>query len=118
MSDVNVPESLEDVLADERGQAAVLKHNGHLHDAALINRICDRVAKAAGEYLTLIPEGDACLRTGKAISTLRNRFAEWEEQGLAKRIGKIRYYRLLILPPRANLSAAREEGRRAAGGTR
>jgi hypothetical protein len=107
-------DTLEQVLADERGQAQVLRHNGHGHDADLIERVCDRVSAAAEEYLRFLSEPDARLRTNRSQEYLRARFAEWEAQGHAYKKGTIRYYRMLVLPPRANLSAAREEGRRAA----
>lgn len=106
-------ETLESVLADERGQAAVLRHNGHAHDADLIERVCDRVAKSAEEYLRFLPEPDARLRTNRSQEYLRARYSDWESQGHAFKKGNLRYYRMLVLPPRANLSAAREEGRRA-----
>jgi hypothetical protein len=109
-----VPDSLEQVLADERGQAQVLRHNGHAHDADLIERVCDRVSRSAEEYLRFLSEPDARLRTNRSVEYLRNRFSEWESQGHAYKKGTTRYYRMLVLPPRANLSAAREEGRRAA----
>ena len=48
--------TLEDVLADERENARILAYNGHPHDAELIRRVCDRVAKAAVEYLEWVSE--------------------------------------------------------------
>ena len=108
-----------EVLGDERGQAAVLRANGHDHDAKIIERICDRFAEAAHEYLNFLSEGEAMLRTGKNERRLRHLYAELEPRGHAKRIGSTRYYRECMLEPRPNLSAAREAGRRAAaGGTR
>lgn len=106
--------TLEEVLADERGQAAVLDHNGHQHDADLIRRVCDRVADSAEEYLRFLEEGDAQLRSARSTEWLRGQYAKWEALGHAKKIGGKRYYRMLVIPQRANLSAAREEGRRAA----
>ena len=106
-------EALEEVLADERGQAQVLRHNGHSHDADLLERVCDRVSSAAEEYLRFLPEPDARLRTNRSQEFLRARYPEWEAQGHAFKKGNVRYYRMLVLPPRANLSAAREEGRKA-----
>jgi hypothetical protein len=107
-------DTLEQVLADERGDAAVLRKNGHGHDADLIERVCDRVSRAAEEYLRFVAEPDARLRTNRSQEYLRARYADWEAQGHAYKKGTMRYYRMLVLPPRANLSAAREEGRRAA----
>jgi hypothetical protein len=105
-----------EVLGDERGQAAVLRANGHDHDAKIIERICDRFAEAAHEYLNFMSEPEAMLRTGKSERQLRRLYAELEPRGHAKRIGSTRYYREVMLEPRANLSAAREAGRRAAAG--
>jgi AraC-like DNA-binding protein len=105
-----------EVLGDERGMAAVLEHNGHDHDAKLIRRICDRFAEAAHEYLNFMSEPEAQLRTGKSERQLRRLFVELEARGHAKRINGKRYFREVMLEPRANLSAAREAGRRAAAG--
>lgn len=109
-------EDVIEVLGDERGQAAVLEHNGHDHDARLIRRICDRFAEAAHEYLNFMSEADGMLRTGKSERQMRRLYAELEPRGHAKRISGTRYYRECMLEPRANLSAAREAGRRAAAG--
>lgn len=113
MSDTGI-RTLEQVLADWRSDARVLGSRGHRHDEKIILDICEDVAAAAEEYLRFIPEPDARLRTNRSQEFLRARFAEWEAQGHAYKKGNVRYYRMLVLPPRANLSAAREEGRRAA----
>jgi hypothetical protein len=105
-------EQLEQVLADERGQAQVLRHNGHKAEAEIIERVCDRVGSAAEEYLRFLWEDDAMLRSNRARDWFRSRFAEWEAEGNARKVGNRRYYRMLIVPRRANLSAAREEGKR------
>lgn len=109
-------EDVIDALADERGQAAVLEHNGHEHDARLIRRICDRFAEAAHEYIHFMSEAEAMLRTGDSERQLRRQYARLEPLGHAKKINGMRYYRECMLEPRANLSAAREAGRRAAAG--
>jgi len=105
--------TLEQVLADWRGDAQVLRTRGHEHDARIIDDITGEVSGAAEEYLRFLSEGDARLRTSKSVEWLRIRFPVWMEQGHAKKIGNVRYYRMVVLPPRANVSAAREEGRRA-----
>lgn len=109
-------EDLREVLADEVGQAAVLEHNGHEHDGRLIRRIVTRVSEAAHEYLNFLNEPEAMLRTGKSERQMRRLYAELEPRGHAKKLGAMRYYRECMLEPRANLSAAREAGRRAAAG--
>lgn len=105
-----------EVLGDERGQAAVLRANGHDHDAKIIERVCDRIYEAAFEYFNFMSEPEAMLRTGKSERQLRRLYAELEPRGHVKKIGAMRYYREVMLEPRANLSAAREAGRRAAAG--
>lgn len=107
-------ETLEQVLADERGDAAVLRRQGHAGQAEAIERICDRVSAAAEEYLRFVSEPQAKSRSNKSTEWLRARFPEWMAQGHAKKIGAVRYYRMIVVPMRANISAAREEGRRAA----
>lgn len=104
-------ENLEQVLADERGQAQVLRHNGHAHDADLIERVCDRVSSAAEDYLRFLEESDAQLRSNRSTDWLRSQFPKWEQQGNAKKVAGRRYYRMLVIPQRVNLSAAREEGK-------
>lgn len=101
-------ESLEDVLADERGQAAVLRHNGHGAEAEKIERVCERVARAMAEYLTWLSEDDAMLRSGKPAAFFRRQFPEWEAVGDAKKVGRRRYYRASRIPQGLDLHAVRE----------
>lgn len=105
--------SLEQVLADRRGDAAVLRRSGHVHEADLIERICEDVAEVAHEYVTWLTEGEAQLRSRRSPPWLRARFPEWERAGHARREGRTRLYRMLIVPRRADTAAAREAGRRA-----
>lgn len=107
-------EFLEDVIADERGQAAVLRMKGHAHDAELVERLCDRIAAAAVDHVTWISEADATMRSGNTSSYLRARYPELEAAGLAKLIGRKRYYRKCAIPQRRHEENAREAGRRAA----
>lgn len=105
--------TLEQVLADAREEAAVLKRAGHPVQAAGLDRLCDAVARAAEDYLTWLTEADARLQSGRSVEWLRGQFPRWLDQGLARMNGKKREYRALIIPRRANISAAREAGRRA-----
>lgn len=104
-------QTLEQVLADERGDAAVLRARGHAHDAELIESVCNKVAAAARDYLTMLPEADARLWSGKSTEWLRARFPEWAALGHAELRGRVRYYRAIVLPRRARVVAAREAGR-------
>lgn len=105
----------EEVLADKREDAAVLRRLGHEHDAKLIEGICDAFAAAAEDYLRWLGEGDAMLQSGWSVERLRRQFPAWERLGHAMYDEKKRrVYRQLIVPHRANTIAARERGRRAA----
>lgn len=114
-------DDLAQVLADARGEAAVLRRSGHQGQADSIERLCDRVTVAAEDYLRFIPEEDAVLRSGRSHTWFRSRFQEWEREGNARwehestrRRGRgRRMYRQLVVPHRANPTAAREAGRAA-----
>lgn len=106
--------SLEDVLADARGEAAVLRRAGYPIQAQAIERLCDAVADATEDYRTWLTESDARLQSGRSVEWLRGQFPRWLERGLVRMNGKKREYRALIVPRRANVSAAKAAGRRAA----
>ncbi len=104
--------SLEQVLADYRGEAAVLRMNGHKAQAESIERVCDDVARSLEAYLDWLEESEAMARSAKGVDFYRNRFSDWEAQGLAKWHGRRRYYRRIVVPRRANLEAARAQAER------
>jgi hypothetical protein len=103
---------LQQVITDWRGDAAVLKSRGHMSEAKLLETCADEAAAAAEDYLRFLSEPDAQLRSSRSKDWLRSQFPQWEQNGNAKKISGRRYYRMLVVPQRANLSAAREEGRR------
>ena len=112
------PRELEQVLADWRGDAQVLRRQGHDGEAEQIERFAVDVARAAEEYLRWLSEDEALLRSGRSRRWLRLLFPEWERAGHARRDRGRRVYRMLVIPQRANALAAREAGRRAALGGR
>ncbi len=105
--------TLEQVLADWRGDAQVLRRQGHTREAEQIERFAEDVGKSAHEYLTWLREDEAILRSARSRPWLRSQFPIWLEAGHARREGRARFYRMLIVPRRPNVSAAREAGRRA-----
>jgi hypothetical protein len=111
--DDEAPPPLEQVLADARGEAAVLRSHGHIAQAKTLELFADRVGKSMRAYLTTMSESEAALRSGWTPSRLRGRFAEWETGGFAMldKRGK-RRYRECIVPVRADRSAARLAGER------
>jgi hypothetical protein len=105
--------SLEQVLADVRGELPILRKHKQDALADALERLCKDVANAAEEYLLFVSETDAQLRTGRSLRWLRARFPEWERAGHGRWRSGHRQYRLLILPQRANPQAAYEAGKAA-----
>ena len=106
--------SLEAVLGAWRADAQVLRKRGRAHDADVMEQLAREVSDAATEYLTWLTETKAMRRSGQKAGWLRARFPAWERQGHARREGRERTYRMVVVPHRANVEAARENGRRAA----
>lgn len=90
-------ERLEDVLASVRADADVLKRLGHPNEAAHLAGVCDRVERAAVEFLTWIGEPDACVMAGHQVPWLRSRFPALEARGHAEIRRGRRYYRECVL---------------------
>ena len=108
--------SLEQVLADAREEAAILKRNGHVTQAQSMARLCDDVARAAEPWLRKLTEADAHTKSGRSIRWLRAMAPQWEALGLAERNGRAWLFRDCIIPQRMHPSAAREDARRQARG--
>lgn len=106
--------TLDQLLADWRGDAAVLRRNGEVGKADLLERCATDAARAAEPWLTWLSEADAMLRSGRSREWLRGRFAAWEREGHARSHGKLRQYRMAIVPQRAQVATAAEAGRAAA----
>lgn len=102
---------LDQVLADALGEAAVLRRRGFTQYADGIEELIGDVRKSAEEFLTFVPESQALLR-GAKLAFLRRNFPGWEKEGNARRVGRGREYRAIILPRMTPASIAREAGRR------
>jgi hypothetical protein len=111
---VSAPRDLNDLLADFRGDAAVLRRAGHEREATLREQLADQVAESARDWLTWLSETDAALRSGRSREWLRGRFADLERDGLARMNGRDRQYRACAIPRRSNLTQARAAGIEAA----
>jgi hypothetical protein len=104
--------SLEQVLADWSERAQVLRACGHPAQADTLTAFGDEVRAAQEDWLTWLWEDDAVLKSGRGRDWFRSRFAEWAARDLARKEGRRRRYRSVIVPQRVNLEAAREQGRR------
>ena len=106
--------TLEELLADLQDEANVLKMHGQVFQANTLHGACDRVREVMAPYLDWLTEDEARARSGRSVDWLRGQLPEWEALGPAKRDGKRRLYRRLIVPRRANLEAARAAAQREA----
>lgn len=109
---------LSDVLADFRGDAAVLRRAGHEREASLREQLAHEVAESAREWLTWLSETDAALRSGRSKAWLRGRFSDWQRDGHARLVGRDRQYRACVIPRRSHISSARAAGIEAARAVR
>lgn len=107
--------SLEQVIADKRGELPVLRKHGQAALADALEEFAKEIADSAEDYMTWLTEKKAELRSGRSERWLRSQFPAWEREGHAKLEHGHRYYRQLIVPQRANPIAAYEAGKRAAG---
>lgn len=106
---------LAQILADARGEAQVMRRTGQKDFAGYVEDLCDKVAEATEDFRTFLSEKEAMLQSARASAWFRARFPEWESEGNARRNQRgEREYRQIIVPRRANVSAAREAGQRAA----
>lgn len=105
------PDDLAQVIADARGEAAVLRRRGAVAMADALDEFADRASAAAEDYLTFVTEPQALLR-GAKLAFLRRNFATWAEDGHARKVKGVREYRALMLPRVTPASVAREAGRR------
>lgn len=106
--------NLEQLLADVREEAALLRRHGHKVQADSIESVCDRVRQCMAAYLDWLTEEEAVARSGRSANWLRGQLPEWEVIGMAKRDGRRRWYRRVIVPRRPNLEAARADAIREA----
>ncbi|HET7552228.1 MAG TPA: hypothetical protein VFK04_13130 [Gemmatimonadaceae bacterium] len=104
-------ETLEQVLSDLREEAQVLRKHHDTRVADVMDAITDRIKTAAEDYITWLEEDDAMLRSAHQRRWFRNQYPTWAAEGNAKKEGGKYYYRQIIVPQRANLSAAREDAR-------
>ena len=112
------PPDLEQVLANWRGDAAVLRARKHDRDAELIETLCAEVALAAEEWLTFIDEGRAAIHSGRTEATIRAKYETLARRGHARTVNGRRQYRQCMIEQRAQIDQAAERGREAARAVR
>lgn len=103
--------TVEEVLANEREEAAILRARGLADRADDIERVCDRVAQALDVYLRWLSETEASLWSGRSPDYLRQRFAGMAADGNARKQGRSRFYRASALPRTADIAALKRQAR-------
>lgn len=83
----------DQVLANWRESAAILRAHGHVMQADSLTRFADEIADSLRDYLFWLSEAEACLRSGKRASWFRARWTDWASQDMAEKRGRVRYYR-------------------------
>lgn len=109
--------SLEQVLADARGELPILRKHGQATIADAIERLVEDVVESAQPFLVWLSEGEARLRSDHSAEWLRRRFPAWERQGLARwnpRRPSERQYLQVVIPQARNLEAVRADAAREA----
>ena len=109
--------TLEQVLADTRGEIPVLRRHGQHVIADAIERLCDDVQEAAQPFMRWLSESEAQLRSHRSTEWLRKRFAGWERMGLARwnpHRPTQRQYLECAIPQDLNLDAVRADAAREA----
>jgi hypothetical protein len=111
--------TIEQVLADARGELPVLRKHGQAAIADALERLCDEFAEAAEPFTKWMSETEAVLASPHAAPWFRQRFRAWEQQGLARwspRKKAERQYLSVMVPRRMRGDEVRDEARRAARG--
>jgi len=112
-------ESLEQVLADETEDIAVLRRLGHGDEADIRSRVVERVRAASEDFISWLTEREAMLWSGKKGDWFRSHRPAWERDGHARRSehnARTWLYRRCVLPRGASIDAARADAERAARG--
>jgi hypothetical protein len=100
---------LEDVLAQWRTDAAVLRRHGNVAQAALLERCADDAEASAPDWLTWLTETQALDRSAKSPDYFRARREAWRIDGYARQVGRRWQYRRCIVPRTRLASIVRAE---------
>ena len=97
--------TLEQVLADWREKANTLRLSRAHVTPETLERCLTEVEQAAEPYLRWLNEVDAHLYSGRSLRWLRGEYAHWAAEGHAKKHQGRRFYRMAVLPVKANVEA-------------
>jgi hypothetical protein len=109
--------TLEQALADARGDAQRLRAYGQGDLAGALEAVLDRLVSAPEmrELLTWHDEKGAALMSGKGPGYFRGRYEEWARRGLARSPRRgVRQYREAVIPKKARLAELDADAERTA----
>ena len=106
-----MPGDLGSIVASAREDVQLLKRMGNAQQAAYIEQLLDQIRDAAEDFLTWLSEDKAYLKSGLSHRTLRRRFRELMDCGMARYSERgEREFRSCAIPPRADATAAKAAG--------
>jgi hypothetical protein len=102
---------LGEVVATWREDAAVLRARGYSVEAERLEAMAGEVFGVAEDFITWLSEDMAFMKSGLSRRTLRRRFRELLDCGLARYNAKReKEFRSCAIPQRANAAAAKAAG--------
>lgn len=103
-------EDLGQIIADAREEARIIARMGNAQQAEYLTTLLDKISEAAEDYLTWLSEEKAHIKSGLSLRTLRRRFRELQETGLAQYDAKHRrQYRSCAIPSRPDVTGAKAD---------
>jgi hypothetical protein len=101
---------LNQILADAREEAKIIGRMGNAQQAEYLTSLLDRIQDATEDYLLWLSEEKAQLKSGLSARTLRRRFKELYDCGLARyNVKHQREYRSVAIPSRPEVEQAKRE---------
>ena len=107
---MNKAPDLNQVLADAREEARIIHRSGNQQQAAYLTDLLERIEESTEDYRTWLSEEKAQLKSGLSFRTLRRRFRELYECGLARyNLKHEREYRSVAIPSRPEVERAKAD---------
>lgn len=108
---------LAHILAKRLDEAEVLERHGGAFSVQQIREFIAEIQTAGPEFITWLSEKEAMIRSGWSKPRLMTQFAQWEEQGYARKNPerpKERQYLAVVVPVRQDASDVEDDAARAA----
>jgi hypothetical protein len=104
------PGDLGQILADAREEAKIIERMGNAPQAKYLLQLLDKISEATEDYRLWLSEDKAQLKSGLSVRTLRRRFRELYDCGLARyNLKHQREYRSVAIPSRPDVQQAKAD---------